>query len=104
MGYASVARVCVSGNKRSALLADLTKALLQGGRDFSIQDLQNRLNVLPGGTSAQIASEETEKVCGWTDRQKAQTLTFHDKNADICHRSCSGRWSRGLELQHQWEI
>lgn len=87
--------------QRNVLLADLTKALLQGGRDLSIQDLQNRLNIFPGGVATQIAGKETEKVCRWTDGQKPQTLSIHHKNADICHRSCAGKWSGGIKLQHQ---
>lgn len=50
--------------QRNVQLADLTKALLQGSRNFSIKDLQNRLNVFPRGATAKIAGKETEKICG----------------------------------------
>lgn len=85
--------------RRNALLADLAEALLQGGWDFSIQDLQNRLDVFPGGVSAQIAGEETKEVCGRTDRQTDRRSALVTE-MQVSVVEDAGRRKQGL--QHQW--
>ncbi|TNN63672.1 hypothetical protein EYF80_026090 [Liparis tanakae] len=44
--------------------ADLTEALLEGGRHFSIQDLQNCLYIFPGCMPTEIAGKQAEEA-GW---------------------------------------
>lgn len=83
--------------RRNAPLADLAEALLQGGWDFSIQDLQNRLDVFPGGVSAQIAGEETKEVCGRTDRKTDRhhrRSALNHRNAGIRRGSCGEEKTR----------
>lgn len=53
-------------NTGTVVLADLTEALHEGGWDFSIQDLQNRLDIFPCSISAQITGKQTEEVCEQT--------------------------------------
>lgn len=44
-------------------MADLNKTLLEWGWGFSIQNLQDGLDIFPRRISAQIAGKEAEKVC-----------------------------------------
>lgn len=43
--------------------ADLTEALPEGGRDFSIKDLQNSFHIIPGSISALLTGKQAEEVC-----------------------------------------
>lgn len=52
------------------MFADLTEALPEGSRDFSIQDLQNRFYIFSGSISAQIAGKQAEEVCEDTHTHK----------------------------------
>lgn len=45
------------------MFAYITEALLEGGRNFSIQDLQNCFYIFPGSISTQIAGKQAEEVC-----------------------------------------
>lgn len=101
-GLSQCCKTLCKWKRRNAPLADLAEALLQGGWDFSIQDLQNRLDVFPGGVSAQIAGEETKEVCGrtgrQTDRHRRRSALITEMQVSVV--GAAGR--RKLGLQHQW--
>lgn len=100
----TVAKVHVCGNTGTVVLADLTEALHEGGWDFSIQDLQNRLDIFPCSISAQITGKQTEEVCEQrhTHTHKLsfrRNVQLYRRNAGAFHAAAE----RGeQELEHQY--
>lgn len=73
---------------KSVVLADLTEALLEGGRDFSIQDLQNCLDIFPCSISAQITGKQAEEVCEHTHTVSGESSALSQDGRPLS-RSCS---------------
>lgn len=70
---------------------DLTETLLEGGRDFSIQDLQNRFDIFPCSISTQITGKQTEEVCEHTQTQTHKHTHTRVKSEENSALSQEGR-------------
>lgn len=56
-------------------MADLNETLLERGRDFPVQNLQDGLDIFPRCVSAQVAGEEAEEVCDTHTHTHTRTKT-----------------------------
>ena len=88
------------GDRQVVVFSDLTEALPEGGRDFSIQDLQNCFYIFPGCISAQIAGKQAEEVCeGTHTHTHIHTDTVSEVN-QLYHRKLAVRTSDNVNPVH----